>query len=109
MTHAERSKLASTPCTAAHMTFGGRCMNCGFGESKVITYGTSYFVSRAMAVRYYRPYAAEDTPKSAVECVDRKLADGEIHIGKPPLKDGDTLTIIDEGTRYAITSQAATA
>lgn len=33
MTHTERSKLASRPCRAEHMTFGGRCLNCGFGES----------------------------------------------------------------------------
>jgi hypothetical protein len=30
--HAERAHL-STPCNASHMTFGGRCMNCGWGES----------------------------------------------------------------------------
>jgi len=32
MTHSEASKQAkvSTPCTAAHITFGGRCLNCGY-------------------------------------------------------------------------------
>ena len=34
-THSERSKKASRPCEASHMTFGGRCLNCGFGEPKV--------------------------------------------------------------------------
>lgn len=32
MTHAERSKLSrsATPCSVHHLTFGGRCLNCGY-------------------------------------------------------------------------------
>lgn len=32
MTHTQKMAAAkvATPCTAAHITFGGRCMNCGF-------------------------------------------------------------------------------
>lgn len=63
-----------------------------------MTVGTSYFVSRELAIRYYRPYHYEDTTRA----VGAKLAGGEIHIGKPPLQPGDKLLIIDEGTRYAI-------
>lgn len=58
--------------------------------------GTAYFVSLHAAYRYYRPYG---TDKAAV---DQKIAEGEIHIGKPPLQPGDVLTVIDEGTRYQI-------
>ncbi len=29
-THVERSALASRPCRAGDMTFGGRCLNCGY-------------------------------------------------------------------------------
>lgn len=28
--HLERSTWAPRPCCAADMTFGGRCLNCGF-------------------------------------------------------------------------------
>jgi hypothetical protein len=63
-----------------------------------MTTGTSYFVSKAAAVRYYTPYGY-DNPREAVE---RKLAEGEIHIGKPEIKDGQRLLVVDEGTRYAI-------
>ena len=65
--------------------------------------GTSYFVSRAMAVRYYKPYEGGNLA-DATRAVDRKIAAGQIHIGKPELKPGETLSVIDDGTRYAITS-----
>lgn len=54
--------------------------------------GTSHFISRAAAIRYYRPYGTD-----AAE-VDRKLADGEIHIGKP---EGTASIIPGEG-RYRV-------
>lgn len=59
-------------------------------------FGTSYFVSHAAAVSYY---AEQHEPASAV---DRKIAAGEIHIGKPPLAEGQRLLIIDGGRRYAV-------
>lgn len=59
-------------------------------------YGTSYFPTRGNAIRYYRAY--ENDPAAAVE---RKLKAGEIHIGKPPTKPGDVLTI--EDCRYHVT------
>ena len=63
-----------------------------------VVWGTAFFVSKAAAITYYRPYHYEDV----VEAVNRKLAEGEIHIGPPPLEPGESLVIIDQGTRYAI-------
>jgi hypothetical protein len=59
--------------------------------------GTSYFVSRADAVRYYQAY--ESDPVRAVEI---KLQEGSIHLGRPVLKPGQKLILIDSRTRYAI-------
>jgi hypothetical protein len=58
--------------------------------------GTSYFVNKAAAVRYY---AYEHATESNI---DRKLAEGLIHIGEPPTKPGEWLKLIDDGTRYAV-------
>ena len=66
----------------------------------MIITGTSYFVSMAKAIRYYALY--EDDAEAVTK---RKLEAGEIHIGKPPMKKGDKLTIIDNGARYAIESK----
>jgi hypothetical protein len=67
------------------------------------TWGTSYFVSRKAAERYYSDYEgdADDTRRA----VDRKLAEGIINIGKPNLELGQTLTVGDNGTRYFITQR----
>lgn len=64
------------------------------------SWGTSHFVSHSAAVRYYRDY--EGSTAEARKAVDRKLREGEIHIGKPVLKPGQRLSMIDSGTRYAI-------
>ena len=61
-----------------------------------ITCGTCYFVSKRAAVRYYRDYIID------TRGVDQKIAADEIRIGKPTIKAGETLHIIDNGTRYAI-------
>jgi hypothetical protein len=61
-----------------------------------VTVGTSHFVSKAAAVRYYAYEHATEAD------IDRKLAEGLIHIGKPELKPGQRLSTIDNGTRYAI-------
>jgi hypothetical protein len=63
--------------------------------------GTSHFVSFQTAVRYYRPYGYENT----VETVKRKLLEGEIHIGRPEVKAGDRLILLDNGTRYGVESK----
>lgn len=63
-----------------------------------MTVGTSHFVSEESAIRYYTDYGYSDVR----EAVTQKLRDGEIHIGKPPLKENQKLRVIDDGTRYAI-------
>lgn len=63
------------------------------------TYGTANFVSKATAIRYYQPYFYENTAVA----VEQKIAEGEIFIGPPKVKPGETLSIIDDGTRYAVT------
>lgn len=67
--------------------------------------GTSYFVDEAAARKYYRPYTSY--PMNMYKFVEAKIAAGEIHIGKPPLKSGERLIVIDEGTRYAIEETAS--
>jgi hypothetical protein len=69
------------------------------------TIGTSYFVSHAAAVRYYREYEPGMTREHVRRIVDHKVADGSIHIGKPELKPHQKLSLIDNGTRYAITEE----
>jgi hypothetical protein len=66
------------------------------------TMGTANFVTRYDAVRYYAKQ--EDGLKAADAAVTAKLAAGEIFIGPPALKAGETLSTIDDGTRYAITT-----
>lgn len=65
----------------------------------VIT-GTSYFVSRSAAIEYYGYEGG--TYRALGIAVDRKIAEGAIHIGKPEIKKGQKLILIDGGTRYAI-------
>lgn len=60
--------------------------------------GTSYFVSRHSALRYYASQEVDAT----LAMIDRKIADGEIHIGKPDIGPWQRLVVIDHGTRYAI-------
>jgi hypothetical protein len=65
-----------------------------------ITYGTSYFVNMQAALSYYAEYGERDA-------VARKIREGGIHIGRPPLKSGETLSLIDGGRRYAVTEPQA--
>lgn len=60
-------------------------------------YGTSYFVSQEAAERYYRKQTC-----NAKYTVQRKLREGEIHIGEPPLQPGDRLSVIRDEGRYQI-------
>ncbi len=59
-------------------------------------WGTSYFVSLSAAKRYYKDYGDDEAS------VRRKVAEGSIHIGKPPLKPGQRLFLLDGGKRYGI-------
>lgn len=60
--------------------------------------GTEYFVSRMAAIQYYRAYHYTE------DDVDRKLRDGEIHIGKPDayVKFPHKVVLIDDWLRYGI-------
>jgi hypothetical protein len=59
-------------------------------------WGTSHFESRVAAIRYYRPYGYDDVGAA----VDRKLAEGEIHIGKPETKPGQRVWLDTKEGRY---------
>jgi hypothetical protein len=61
--------------------------------------GTSYFASLSAALRYYKSYGLN---RAHVFC---KLADGEIHIGVPPLKRGESYTLDAVEGRYTIVSE----
>lgn len=73
--------------------------------------GTCYFPSYGAALRYYRPYCVArefkrgDRTQVTRLVVDQKLNEGQIHIGKPPTKPGDILTI--EDNRWHVTSPNA--
>jgi hypothetical protein len=71
-------------------------------------YGTCYFPSYGAAMRYYRPYAGQIVRGAQIHqlraFVDQKLNAREIHIGKPPLKPGETLSI--EDNRWHVTEPA---
>lgn len=58
--------------------------------------GTSYFVSEKAAVSYYC---------MTLDAIREKVAAGEIHTtGKPALKAGERLVLLDGGRRYGIES-----
>jgi hypothetical protein len=57
------------------------------GEKQMMIVGLPYFRTRAAARRYYKPYGF-----GAVD-VERKIMEGEIHIGLPPMP-------LKEGERY---------
>jgi hypothetical protein len=62
--------------------------------------GTAHFLSYAAAVRYHRAQHGDN----ACIVVPQKLRAGEIHIGRPIIKNGERLQLIDDGTRWAIES-----
>jgi hypothetical protein len=60
--------------------------------------GTAHFVNEDAAVRYYRRQGFTRAD------VRRKAKAGEIQYGPPPVKDGESLELVDCFTRYAIVS-----
>jgi len=77
--------------------------------------GTSHFVSRDAAYDYYAQYEVgsytssihggktrNDAALSAL--LDNKIADGEIHIGAPVVRDGERLLVDRSEGRYFIES-----
>lgn len=67
-----------------------------------MTYGTCYFRSMIDAVRYYCDYEPGYSWREVAFLVEEKVRNGDIHIGMPPLKDGETCFLIDKGTRWAV-------
>jgi hypothetical protein len=68
-----------------------------------MTTGTSNFVNFTKACDYYRSQGNEElTPAQLEKLVKNKIEEGEIELGQPTLKDGQTLRVIDNGCRYAI-------
>jgi hypothetical protein len=55
-------------------------------------YGTAYFVTRAAAAEYY----------GSAEEAKRKLAAGEVHIGRPETKPGQRSRLDESEGRYFI-------
>ena len=72
----------------------------GERAGEMTTYGTSHFLSRTAAMRYYSAYGYDNLGAA----VDRKIAEGEISIGKPLVKAGERLKLIDGFTRWAVDS-----
>jgi len=70
------------------------------------TIGTSYFVSLRHAVEYYRYQYGPMKLKDLTDMVASKATAGDIHIGKPDIKDGESLVLLDEGRRYGIKFKA---
>jgi hypothetical protein len=60
--------------------------------------GTCHFPSKNLALHYYKKQGGI----VLMQDIDQKIADGEIHIGKPTLKPGEKLTLLDDSTRYGI-------
>lgn len=63
--------------------------------------GTHCFVSKKAAIHYYLPYCNEDWPCSK-EHVNELLKKNAIRIGKPEIKQGESLCFLDNGLRYGI-------
>jgi hypothetical protein len=61
-----------------------------------MNWGTSHFVSADAALAYYRAQNLD-----AID-IARKLKDGEIAIGEPPLQAGETLFLNKREGRYFI-------
>lgn len=68
------------------------------------TCGTAYFPTRVAAAEYYEPYNPDLKFKDLFALIDRKIKDGEIHIGRPDTKLGERVRLVDEkpGRRYYI-------
>ena len=61
--------------------------------------GTSHFVNFEAACKYYRAYYEQEHVEDYVRS---KIENGDIHLGRPEIKLGEHLYVIDDYTRYAI-------
>jgi hypothetical protein len=64
--------------------------------------GTANFPSIQHAKKHYGMYEGEPLP-----IVMQKIEEGLIVIGQPDLKEGETLVMLDRGTRYGIKTKGA--
>ncbi len=64
--------------------------------------GTCHFVSFSKACLYYSSYEEDMTIGDIMSLVRSKIEEGSICIGPPELFPGETLVLVDDGTRYAI-------
>lgn len=64
--------------------------------------GTGYFDTQEAAIKYHTWEAGlyGVPPESVPEIVESYLKEGYIHIGKPPLREGQSLLLDDEGRYY---------
>ena len=72
-------------------------MKTSLGKTIKLRVGTCWFISKTAAIKYYEPYGYDNT----AEAVERKLAEGEIHIGTPELKENQ-IGIFDKDGRFEI-------
>lgn len=63
--------------------------------TKTLVTGTCWFVSRKHAARYYE-FAG------GMSAVVTKLRENEIKIGRPALREGERLVLLDGGTRWGV-------
>lgn len=63
--------------------------------------GTNHFNSRFSAYDYYAEYGYSR------QDVDHKISSGEIHTGKPVVKEGESLILNNKEGRYFIESKEA--
>lgn len=65
-------------------------------------YGTNHFLGYVWAIRYYKNWGGAESVEDARKMVDAKLKMGEIHLNKPSVKPGQTVTVNTEEGRYFI-------
>lgn len=64
--------------------------------------GTSHFVNIKAAELYYSDYIPNFSKAVVAAHVANKIKSGDIHIGPPELKPGETLHVIRDEGRYLI-------
>ena len=69
------------------------------------TWGTASFINYFMAIKYFR-HALQLDEVQARDMVAKKLRNGEIFIGVPRTNRGQQITLIDQGTRWAVVEPA---
>lgn len=73
-----------------------------------ITIGTCYFPHFHAAIWHFRPYEPSFSVYQMNQWIHAKIKAGEIIIGNPPLKDGQTKKLIDNRWHICEISSAET-